>query len=83
MKIVKIILIGFQVLLIILGLAIMVSNIADTSKLGLPATVYDQNVFLANILNAVQALVLFGAAIAIETLITKIGTRNDKSSNAQ
>ena len=78
MKIVKRSLIGFQILLILLGLVMMVSNIADTSKLVLPATAYDQRIFLAHLLNAVQVLIMFGAAIAIDTLITKFSVKEDK-----
>jgi len=72
MNILKKILKGLQVLLVVLGFVMMVSNIVDTSRLGLPPSVYDQQVFLAHLLNAVQVLVIFGAAIALDTLITKI-----------
>jgi hypothetical protein len=72
MNILKKILKGLQVLLVVLGFVMMVSNIVDTSRLGLPPSVYDQQVFLAHLLNAVQVLVMFGAAIALDTLITKI-----------
>jgi hypothetical protein len=72
MNILKKILKGLQVLLVVLGFVMMVSNIVDTSRLGLPPSVYDQQVFLAHLLNAVQVLVMFGAAITLDTLITKI-----------
>jgi hypothetical protein len=77
MKIVKIALVVIQIVLVILGAVMMISNIVDTSKLGLPPAAYDQRVFLVHILNAVQVLVVFGAAIAIEPLITKIRTSKD------
>ena len=77
MKFIRIALIGFQGFLVVIGLIVMISNIIDTSKLGLPPAAYDQRIFLAHLLNAVQALVLFVAAIAMHTLISRIHIKGE------
>ena len=76
MKILHKILVGLQIVLLIFGFMIMLMNIADTSKLSLPAQAYEERIFLSHILNAVQALVMFGAAMALDTLISKIRRDN-------
>ncbi len=75
MKIVNIGLKALQVLLIIIGVIMFVMNAADTSKLTLPSRSYEEVVFLGHILNAVQAIVVFVAAIALETIISKTETK--------
>jgi len=72
MKILHKILVGLQVLLVVLGFIMMISNIVATSKLSLPAQAYEERVYLSHILNAVQAFILFGAAVALNTLLSKI-----------
>ncbi len=75
MKIVNIALKALQALLVIIGVIMFVMNAAATAKLSLPSRSYEEVVFLGHILNAVQAIVVFVAAIALETIISKTETK--------
>lgn len=66
---------GAQILFIVFGLVMMFRNIVLASRLGLPYTAYEDKVFLRHTLDAIQAIVMFVAALSLDPLIRKMRDR--------
>jgi hypothetical protein len=77
MRILKIALKVLQVLFIVLGLVGFIMVFADASRLRLPAQAYEEVALLMHLLNTLEVICLFVAAIALQTIIPRTETKQE------